>query len=324
MTAPIDRPDDLTLVLDRVLDAPRSAIWRCWTEPDLLMQWHCPRPWRVGAVDMDLRAGGRMNMVMEGPDGERIDCVGSYLEVVTGERLTFTDAYSEGFVPTARPFMTGFVTLEDAPAGRTRMVWGARHLDPEAVERHLAMGFETGWNAAADQLEVLAAGLPRPKGADLWFRSRARTCLFLASEALEAAEFYCALLPDSAIDAVHRPDPDGPPLVVEFTLSGMPVMALNGNPDPRPSHTLSLSVLTDDQDETDRLWTALCADGGEPGGCGWLRDRFGVHWQIVPKALPRLMHAGDAKAAARVSGTLMTMGKIEIAELEAAFGSPAG
>jgi predicted 3-demethylubiquinone-9 3-methyltransferase (glyoxalase superfamily) len=150
-------------------------------------------------------------------------------------------------------------------------------------------------------------------------KAKARTCLFLKDTAQEAAEFYVSLLPDSGIEAVFRPDPNGPPLVVEFTLAGAPFMTLNGNPDPVPSHLASISILTADQSETDRLWAALTANGGEPGPCGWLRDRFGVHWQIVPEALPSLINAGDRAAAARVSDALMTMTKIEVARLEAAF-----
>ena len=150
------------------------------------------------------------------------------------------------------------------------------------------------------------------------FAAKARTCLFLNSDAEAVADFYVSLLPESHIDNVVRPDPDGPALVVEFTLCGAPYMTLNGNSEVVSTHTFSISVLTEDQTETDQLWEALCADGGEPGQCGWLKDRFGVHWQIVPKALPRLMSSGDPAAGARVQAALMEMGKIDIAGLEAA------
>ncbi|MCP5366797.1 MAG: VOC family protein [Hyphomicrobiales bacterium] len=177
------------------------------------------------------------------------------------------------------------------------------------------MGFEPGWTAASAQLAELAATVePAPPE----FRAKVRTCLFLAGAAEEAARFYVSLLPDSGIDAVVRPDPAGPPLVVEFTLAGTPCMTMNGNPDPVPSHLASISVLTEDQAETDRLWRALLDGGGVEGVCGWLRDRFGVHWQIVPKAVPRLMHGGDPAAAGRVSAALRAMKKIDIAGLEAA------
>jgi len=148
--------------------------------------------------------------------------------------------------------------------------------------------------------------------------ARLRTCLFLAHEAEEVARFYVSVLPDSRIDSVSRPDPDGPALVVEFALAGAPFMTLNGNPEVASTHTFSISVLTADQAETDRLWDVLRADGGEEGRCGWLRDRFGVHWQVVPEALPRLMNGGDPARAQRVQDALMAMGRIDVAGLEAA------
>lgn len=156
------------------------------------------------------------------------------------------------------------------------------------------------------------------------FKSKVRTCVFLKQGAKEAAEFYVSVIPGSEIEAEYRPDPAGPPLVVEFTLAGTPYMTMNGNPAPTPSHLTSISILSDDQAETDRLWRALLENGGEEGQCGWLKDRFGVHWQVVPKALPRLMHAGDPTAAGRVSAALMQMKKIDIAALEAAFKGEGG
>jgi len=150
------------------------------------------------------------------------------------------------------------------------------------------------------------------------FEAKVRTCIFLEHEAEEAARFYVSLISDSHIDNVVRPDPRGPALVVEFTLAGTPCMTLNGNTSVESTHTFSLSVLTKDQAETDRLWSRLCADGGEEGQCGWLRDRYGVHWQIVPEALPRLMNATDPTRAARVQAALFAMKKIDVAGLEAA------
>lgn len=144
------------LKIERVLNAPRDIVWRCWTEGALLMRWYCPLPWRVTKADLAVRAGGRADVVMEGPNGERHDIKGCYLEVVPRQRLVFTDAFVEGFVPTGTPFMVGFVELSDAPGGKTAMVWGARHWSQADKQKHLDMGFEQGWNAAANQLDALA------------------------------------------------------------------------------------------------------------------------------------------------------------------------
>ncbi|MGF1475723.1 MAG: VOC family protein [Geminicoccaceae bacterium] len=149
--------------------------------------------------------------------------------------------------------------------------------------------------------------------------AKVRTCLWYDGTAEEAARFYVSLIPDSSIESAFRPAPDGPALVVAFTLAGTPYQALNGGPQFKHSEAASISVTTLDQDEIDRLWTALTADGGRESRCGWLVDRFGLSWQIVPEALPRLLGDTDRQASARVMETMMTMAKIDIAALEAAY-----
>lgn len=147
------------LSITRVLDAPRAAVWRCWVEADLLKQWYCPKPWYVSHAELDVRAGGPSMVVMNGPNGEEQRLPGQYLEVAALQRLVFTDAFDGDWRPAGTPFMVGFVELTDAPGGKTKMVWGARHWTEAAREQHLAMGFEQGWNAAADQLNALAQSL---------------------------------------------------------------------------------------------------------------------------------------------------------------------
>ena len=148
--------------------------------------------------------------------------------------------------------------------------------------------------------------------------AKVRTCLWFDQDGEDAAAFYVSLLPDSRIDSVHRPDPSKPALVVEFTLAGTPYQALNGGPGNPHSWAASISVLTDDQAETDRLWDALTANGGEPSKCGWLNDRFGLWWQIVPRRLPELLADPDREKAGRVFQAMLGMGKIDVAGLERA------
>ena len=152
---------------------------------------------------------------------------------------------------------------------------------------------------------------------------RVRTCLWFDTEAEEAARFYVSLLPQSRIESVSRPAPDAAVAVVEFELSGAPYMALNGGPHFTHSPAASIHVLTEDQAETDRLWARLIADGGEESMCGWLTDRFGVSWQIVPIPSVRMLEAPDRTAAGRAWEALMKMKKIDIEALEAAFGDAA-
>ncbi|MCR9163465.1 MAG: VOC family protein [Nannocystaceae bacterium] len=148
---------------------------------------------------------------------------------------------------------------------------------------------------------------------------KVRTCLWFDGTAEDAAESYVSLLPGSAITSVSRPEPHKPALIVELTLCGTPYMFLNGGPRYTLSPAASIAVRTCDQDETDRLWAALLRGGGEESQCAWLTDRFGVSWQIVPDALPRMLGDDDREAAGRAMQAMMTMKKIDIATLEAAF-----
>ena len=104
--------------------------------------------------------------------------------------------------------------------------------------------------------------------------SKIRTCLWFESDGEAAARFYVTLIPDSRIESIFRPAPDGPPLVLNFTLGGTPYQILNGGPEHAPNPGASISVVTEDQAETDRLWDALTANGGKDGRCSWLTDRF--------------------------------------------------
>lgn len=149
------------------------------------------------------------------------------------------------------------------------------------------------------------------------------TSLWFATEAEEAARFYCATIPGAKLGEIIRIPPGGPGpaggvLLVEFTLNGTPMLAMNGNPGEAFTNAVSLSALCASQAELDAVWDALLV-GGQAQACGWLKDRYGVAWQLVPEALPRLMKAGDEAQRGRVIAALMQMVKIDAAALEAAF-----
>ena len=148
-------------------------------------------------------------------------------------------------------------------------------------------------------------------------QKKVRTCLWFEGKGREAAEFYVSLLPDSYIDEKFSAYEDEP-LVVEFTLAGAPMMTLNGGPMFKHTGAASISVLTEDQAETDKLWESL-TDGGEESMCGWLKDRYGVSWQITPKRMVELVNHEDQAAATRARAAMFEMKKINIAALEAAF-----
>lgn len=145
------------LVLMREIDAPREKIFRAWTDPQLLKQWFCPKPWGVSHAELDVRTGGSSVVVMNGPNGEVVDNRGVYLEVVPNEKIVFTDAFKTAWVPSEKPFMTGIVLLEPLGDGKTKYTAMARHWTEEDKKTHEAMGFHEGWGAATDQLAALVA-----------------------------------------------------------------------------------------------------------------------------------------------------------------------
>jgi len=159
--------------------------------------------------------------------------------------------------------------------------------------------------------------------------SKLTACLWFDTQGEEAARFYTSLFPNSRITSVSHygeagPRDAGTVMTVEFELDGQPFVALNGGPEFTFSEAISYQVSCETQEEVDRYWAAL-SEGGEEGPCGWLKDRFGLSWQIVPTALPRLLQDPDREKAQRVMAAMLQMKKIEIDELElaAAGGVPA-
>ena len=150
-------------------------------------------------------------------------------------------------------------------------------------------------------------------------------CLWFDGQAEEAARFYTSVFPDSQITSLNRSPLDWPGgkaggvILVEFTLMGQPHQALNGGPFTEFNEAVSLSVGCKDQDELDALWDALIADGGAPIQCGWLKDRFGLRWQIVPEEFENMMRSPDSEAVGRSMAAMMDMVKLDMPALRAAF-----
>ncbi len=149
-------------------------------------------------------------------------------------------------------------------------------------------------------------------------------CIWYDGAALEAAEFYAKTFPNSAVRAVHYAPGDypmgqqGQVLTVEFTVMGIPCLGLNGGPMFKHTEAFSFQVATDDQAETDRLWDAIVSNGGQESQCGWCKDKWGLSWQITPRALTDAIAGPDRVAAKRVFEAMMEMGKIDIAAIEVA------
>ncbi len=149
--------------------------------------------------------------------------------------------------------------------------------------------------------------------------SSIRTCLwFRDGRGREAAEFYCTLIPGSRLEATFDISGDGASWLIDFTLGGVPYQILDAGPMFTLTEAVSISVETDDQAETDRLWAALTTNGGEEGHCGWLKDRYGVSWQVFPRRLTELTLRADKIVSAKAIAAMMKQKKIDIAEIEAA------
>ncbi len=150
-------------------------------------------------------------------------------------------------------------------------------------------------------------------------------CLWYDKDALDAAQFYAATFPDSKVTAVHQAPGDypggkgkaGDVLTVEFTVVGIPCLGLNGGPMFKHNESFSFQIATDNQDETDRYWNAIVGNGGVESQCGWCKDRWGLSWQITPRALVDALSAGGAESK-RAFAAMMTMKNIDIAKIEAA------
>jgi predicted 3-demethylubiquinone-9 3-methyltransferase (glyoxalase superfamily) len=148
--------------------------------------------------------------------------------------------------------------------------------------------------------------------------------LWFDGQAEEAADFYVTLLPDSHVDTVWRSPADTPSgpagsvLTVDFTLAGRPFQGLNGGPEFEFNEAVSFMIECEDQAEVDRLWEALTSSGGEESVCGWLKDRFGVSWQVIPRRMNELLADADRERAGRAMEAMLKMVKIDVAELERA------
>ena len=150
-------------------------------------------------------------------------------------------------------------------------------------------------------------------------------CLWFDGQAEEAAKFYTAIFPNSRVDKIARSPADNPStpagavLTVDFTLDGGKFIALNGGPDFQFTEAVSFSIDCQDQAEVDRYWDALIEGGGEPSQCGWLKDRFGLSWQVVPRQLSEMFESPDRDAAKRTMEAMLKMQKLDVAKLREAY-----
>jgi uncharacterized protein YndB with AHSA1/START domain len=146
--------EERELVLTRIINVPREKVYRAWTDPEQIKQWFAPTPWTTAVAETDVRPGGASLIVMRSPEGQDFPNRGVYLEVVPNERLVFTDAYTEAWQPSEKPFMTVILTFEDQ-GGKTKYTARVRHWNIADKQQHEQMGFHKGWGQCTDQLAAL-------------------------------------------------------------------------------------------------------------------------------------------------------------------------
>lgn len=148
--------------------------------------------------------------------------------------------------------------------------------------------------------------------------AKARTCLWFNAGGEDAVAFYVDLIENSRINAVHRPAPDAPPILIEFTLAGAPYSALCTDGGPEHDAAASVAMVLETQEEADRIYDALMARGGEEVQCGWVTDAWGIRWQVIPEGMYGALFSDDADANAKAHRAMLTMTRLDVAAVEAA------
>jgi uncharacterized protein YndB with AHSA1/START domain len=143
------------LTLERVINAPREKVFKAWTDPELMKQWFAPKPYTTPRVENDVRTGGSSLVVMRSPEGQEIPCPGVYLEVVPNQRIVATDAFTQAWEPSEKPFMTVVLTFDDLGGGKTKYRAVCKHWNDADREAHEKKGFHEGWATCAEQLAAL-------------------------------------------------------------------------------------------------------------------------------------------------------------------------
>ncbi|MBU6335700.1 MAG: VOC family protein [Chloroflexi bacterium] len=299
----------MRFTVEAVIDAPLAGVWHAWTTPDDIRQWNAASAdWHCPAAEIDLRPGGTFCYRMEARDGSAgFDFAGRFTRVVPYERIEYALGDERS------------VVVEFIAAGQGVIVRETVDAEPtHDVEQQRAGWLAILHNARQHAERGARVGPARPAGTQqitpfLWYDGQAEA----------AARCYVALLPDSRIDRVVRAPADHPAgsagtvLTVEFTICGHRYVALNGGPRSPFTEAVSFQITCADQAAVDRLWDAL-SEGGSAGQCGWLKDRWGLSWQIVPARLHALLGDPDEARARRAMAAMLTMHKLDIAELERA------
>ncbi len=307
-------PASDNLILTRILDAPRALVFAVWTNPQHLARWWGPHGFTNPECRADARPGGEIFIRMVG-HGYDHGMKGRFEEVIPPERLVFTSQLED---ESGTPFVEirNTVTFADHGTGRTVLTLHARVLKKGPGSEGPLAGMEEGWTQSLERLDTYTSGLKPDKITPfLWFDGRAE----------EAMNFYTSVFKNAKIIEMSRygeagPGEAGSVMTVTFEIEGQRFIGLNGGPHYSFTPAISFMVHCDTQNEVDVYWDRLSA-GGEPIQCGWINDKFGLTWQIVPNALHEMLEDADEKKSTAVMQAMMQMVKLDIAALREAYDS---
>lgn len=313
-----------TLTIERTYRARIDDLWELWTTKEGLESWWGPEGMRCEVHVIEPHAGGRLHYSHTAVAPAQIAVLtqmgmatsnlvrARFTEMKPHERLCITERVD--FVPGVPAYETT-IAVDFLPAGDgVRMVVTIQRMHDQRFTRMAMVGL-------LSQITNLEGRLGR-QGSPI---QRIVPHLWFSREAQEAARFYVSVFPDSRIDRVTALPADSPSgaagtvEVVEFTLFGQAFMAISAGPHDAFNDAVSFLVRCSSQAEIDRYWNALLQDGGKPVACGWLIDRFGVRWQVVPSILGELIGAADKAAAKGAMQTLLKQVKVDVAALQSAF-----
>ncbi len=291
------------------IDAPLDLVWKLWTTPEDIVNWNnASEDWHTPKATNDLRTGGKFSFRMEAVNGnEGFDFGGVYDKVIPKERIEYTLA-------DGRKVSVAFSKTN----GKTKIV---ETFEPEKINSIELQ--HDGWQSIMDNFKRYAevkSAFSEPSG----ITHQIAPCLWFDSRAEEAADFYVSVFKNSKIVSksyytkegfeIHG-QKEGTVLTVDLQINGQSFTILNGGPFVKFNEAVSFQVFCDTQEEIDYYWNKL-TEGGEESQCGWLKDRYGLSWQIVPSILPKLIT--DPARAARVMKVLMPMKKLDIQKLKSA------
>ena len=300
------REQKIVTVQTRV-DAPVELVWKLWTSPEDIINWnYASDDWHTPRAENDLRPGGKFNYYMEAKDkSQGFELVGTFDKVIPKERIELT-------LGDGRKVITTF----SMASGKTKII---ETFEPEK-ENTVEMQHD-GWQAILNNFKKYAE-MKSASSNPQKITQKIYPCLWFDDRAEEAVDFYTSVIPNSRIlrksfytkegFEIHH-HKEGTVLTIDFQLNGQSFTVLNGGPEFKFSEAISLQLFCDSQEEIDYYWEKLTTNGGQEGQCGWLKDKYGLSWQIIPSILPDLIT--DPLRAEKVMKVLMTMKKLEIKNL---------